>query len=143
MPNGKGYKNRDESQYQPAKLSDREREGQSSKEISNNAHDFNIKGKVTSNAESCYNDFGAGSGAYGNYDEKDASLAYLKDRNMKGQEIHQFTATQRQSKMHTHNVGLTAYNSNPIKEVYTPATSQHVPPPDAVIRPTLKKSEEA
>lgn len=143
MPNGRGYKNRDESMYQPAKLSDRERDGQASDcQYHGDGHDFNIKGKVTSTSGSDYHDYGRpDSGLHGNFAEKDASMAYLKERGMKGQVVKNYNGTQEQVRMHTNNVGLTAYNSRPISEVYKPATSQDVPPVEAVVHNYIEKKE--
>lgn len=131
--NNKGYKSRPESFYQPARLE--KREGN----VNGSSHDFNTKGKITSTSESCYHNPSAGSGSYGNFAEKDAQLAYLTERGKKGAVIKQFTGGQEHSRMHTSNIGPTAYNSRPIDEVYKPATSQHVPPAEAVVYNTKKK----
>lgn len=137
MPNGKGYKNRDESFYQPAKLSDREREGQSDCSYHGDGHDFNIKGKVTAMGGS-YADMSPGSGMDGNYSDKDSSLEYLRNRNKQGQMVQAFTATERHSRMTTGG-GATAYDSMPIPEVYKPATSHGAVPPDAIEYKTEQK----
>lgn len=103
--------------------------------------DFNIKGKVGS-AESYYHDYGnVNSGLCGNFEDKDKSIAYLTERGKKGMEVRHFNGTHENAKLHTYNSGPTAYNSKPIDQVYAPATSRNVPPPNAVIRPYLKKEE--
>lgn len=105
-------------------------------------HDFNQKGKITNNAGSDYHDVARpNSGLHGNFSEKDAQLKHLTERGKKGQVIKNFSGTNEQSRLHTYNAGSTAYNSKPIDEVYKPATSQNVPPADAVTRPVEKKTE--
>lgn len=128
MPNGKGYYDMQQpmSKTQPGKP------GGHKAQENGDGHDFNTKGKIASNEESCYHDLGPGSGSYGNFAEKDAQLTYLKERNKQGQEVNQYSATSRESRMKTGNVGLTAYNSKPIPEVYAPATSQDEPDANAV-----------
>lgn len=101
-------------------------------------HDFNEKAKVT-NPGGSYADSGTGGGFNGA--EKDASIAYLTERGKKGQVVNQFKGTERTSREHTQNVGLTAYNSRPIDEVYKPGTSRDVPPVPAIVHPYQKKSE--
>jgi len=76
-----------------------------------------------------------------NGSDKDSSMDYLKTRGMKGQEVRNYNGGSVESKLHTHNIGVTAYNGNPINEVYTPATSHKVPPADAIIRPQIEKKE--
>lgn len=140
MPNDKGYydMNQPMKKTQPAKAGDHG----TGCNYNGDAHDFNTKGKVTSNAGSDYHDVHRkDSGLHGNFAEKDAQAAYLRDRGMKGQRVMNYSATSEESRLHTHNVGPTAYNNRPIDEVYKPATSQHVPPADAVVRPVKTKGE--
>lgn len=136
MKNDKGFYDMHQpmSKTQPAKVPNRTPVNHG------DGHDFNMKAKVT-NPGSGYNDLGKGSGAGFNGAEKDASLAYMTERGKKGQVVNQFTATERVSRDHTHNVGPTAYNNCPIDEVYKPATSGKYPSPQAIVRPTEKKSE--
>lgn len=136
MPNAKGYFDFQQpmSKSQPAKH--KQVEGNQN----GDGHDFNLKGKVTSNAESCYHDMSAGSGSYGNFAEKDASLAYLKERGKKGQEIRSYSGTTQHAKLKRHDHGGTAYDTRPIAEVYEPATSNGKVPSDAVEYNTKKKT---
>lgn len=101
-------------------------------------HDFNIKGKVTLVGESCYQDFGAGSGSYGNFSQKDSSIKYLDKRNKKGMQVNQYSGLDFTKEYI--GGGVTAYDSRPIPETYTPATSNGMVDPDAVEYKTTKKS---
>ena len=134
MPNYKGFVSKD-SKTQPAKC------GGYEGVYNGDAHDFNIKSKVTKMG-GCYADLGCGSGMGGNYADKDASISYLKERNKKGQEVKNFSATSMESKVHTGG-GLSAYNSNPIPETYKPATSQGEIDPNAVIYKNKVKDRDA
>jgi hypothetical protein len=139
MPNFKGYKDKPESQYQPAKLSDRTREGQADGKQFGSGHEFNIKGKVTSMGNS-YHDMTQK--PENNFSDKNASMKYLQERNKKGQEVKNYSGLNYMRK-HTGNGGGTSYNGNPIDETYTPATGNGEPSSNPVIRPKDKKSEEA
>lgn len=105
------------------------------------AHEFNIKGKVTNQGSDYSNPGDPSSGLHGNFSEKDASIAYLKDRCIKGQEINHFSGGQRHSRLHTYNGGSTAYNGNPIGQVYEPATSNKVANAQPVVNPKVVKKE--
>lgn len=133
MSNPKGYKDRPDSKFQPASLEKRDANYMGS------GHDFNTKGKITSNSDSDYHNLGGkNSGLHGNFAEKDASLDYLRNRNKQGQQVQHFSATSRESVLKTMG-GSTAYDPMPIPEVYHPATSQGPVPPDAVEYKTDKK----
>jgi hypothetical protein len=106
--------------------------------VNGDAHDFNIKGKVT-NSGSGYGNMG--SGIPFNGAEKDASIAYLQDRNKKGQVVRQFNATQMTDEKYGQ--GATAYDPCPIPETYKPATSNGTPDPDAVGYKTKIKSRKS
>ena len=112
---------KDESKYQPAKLSDRERDGQSSgvKSIK-----FNEKDKVTSEYDN-YQRLSGSDKPYGNFAEKNASISRL---DMVGK--------------NSANSG-TAYNGKPIPETYKPATSEGVPNADAVVYKNIEKDRNA
>lgn len=135
------------SKTQPAKASDPS-EGDMSgskntdhRDLQKGAHDFNYKAKVT-NPGGNFHDFGdKNAGLKFNGAEKDTSLSYLKERNMKGQEVRDFSGGNPISKLHTMNGGVTAYNSMPVKEVYQPATSQKVPPEQAITDSTITRQE--
>jgi hypothetical protein len=104
-------------------------------------HDFNHKGKVTSNQGSDYHDIGRGnSGLYGNFAEKDKAMEYLKNRGQKGQEVRHYNAGKMEAKMYT-GAGPTAYNGNPAYETYKPATSHGAVPDEAIIRPTITRND--
>ncbi len=104
-------------------------------------HNFNYKAKVTQSTNQ-FHDFGnKQAGLDFNGKQKDDSLSYLKDRNQKGQEVRNFSGGNYNSRLHTYNSGVTAYNSNPIREVYKPATSQHVPPEQAIVDTVIKRDE--
>lgn len=138
MPNDKGFldMNQPMKKTQPASVPKRDaaRHG--------DAHDFNTQGKITNNAGSDYADVARpNSGLHGNFAEKDAQLKYLLDRNKQGQVVKNYNATTEESRLHTYNIGQTAYNSRPIDEVYKPATSQNIPPSEAIVRSTLKKPD--
>lgn len=112
------------------------------RDMNDGAHNFNYKAKVTAPGGN-FHDFGdKQAGLDFNGAQKDASLAHLKERGMKGQEVKNFSGGNLNSRLHTHNGGVTAYNSMPIKETYMPATSHKTPPPDAIIRPQIEKSEQ-
>jgi hypothetical protein len=127
-----------DAKFEPARMSDRTREGQANGKQFGDAHDFNSKAKVT-NPGNGYNNTGKGAGAGFNSAEKDASIAYLKNRGEKGIVVNQFTGTHIVSRDHTNNVGVTAYNSKPIDQVYAPATSQGVPSPNQVTYKYVEK----
>lgn len=134
MGNFKGFKERPNEKFQPKPAG-----GYDSKQHGE-GHDFNTKGKITSNSGSDYHDLGRkDSGLHGNFAEKDASLAYLRDRNKQGQVVQHFSGTSRESKLLTGG-GSTAYDTMPIPEVYHPATSQGSVPPDAVVYKSDVKS---
>lgn len=102
-------------------------------------HDFNYAAKVTQEG-SDFHDYGRrDANLHGNFAQKDASIAYLQNRNKQGQEIRHFAGGNKQSIIHTNNGGVTAYNGNPIRETYTPATSNKVPSADPVRRTILEK----
>lgn len=105
-------------------------------------HDFNTKGKITNTSGSDYHDVSRkDSGLHGNFAEKDAQAAYLRERGKQGQVVKSWTGTGENNRVHTHNIGNTAYNSRPIDEVYKPATSMDVPPANAIMRSTNTKPE--
>lgn len=148
MKNDKGFYDFQQpmSKTQPAKASpppySGKGEGKTKAGEFGNEHEFNIKGKVTSNEGSTYHDVSnSDSGLTGNFKEKDASQEYLRERGMKGQEVRHFNATKMEARMHTGNSGGTVYNSNPVYETYHPATSNKQPSSDAVIRPRMVKPE--
>jgi hypothetical protein len=109
---------------------------------SGNLSEFNRAGKSTNTAGSDYHDPGrATSGLHGNFAEKDANRQAMIENAQKGQRVHHWSGNQRTADLHTHNTGgLTAYNSNPIPEVFGPATSHGVPGADPVVYKTKKKS---
>lgn len=133
MPNKPGDKgfDVDDSKYQPAKLSDRSREGQregnwiklDDEHTYGMPKDFSTKDKVTK-AGGEYQDFQRGADK-GNFSQKNASISRL---DLIGKQ--------------TANSG-TAYNEYPIPEVYKPATSEGVPNADAVEYNTVKKDRNA
>jgi len=135
------------SKTQPAKASDPscgDMTGQKNTEhrdFNNGDHNFNYAGKVKQMGGQ-FHEFGKSqAGLHFNGDDKDSSINYLKDRNMKGQEIRNFSGGNRNAKIHTNNGGTTAYNGNPIREVYTPATSNKVASAEPVMQPIIKKEE--
>ena len=139
MGNDKGYKQRPESYYQPAKLSDRTREGQANGKQFGQEHDFNIKGKSVNTEGSDYHDPGRKtSGLHGNFAEKDASMEYLRARNKEGQEVRHYSANSREARLKTFG-GVTAYDSRPVPETYKPATSQGEVPSNAISYKTEEK----
>lgn len=122
-----------DSKSQPAKLSEREREGQGYGNYNGDAHDFNNAAKVTNNRGSDYHDTGRGnSGLHGNFAEKDASIEYLRNRNKDGQEVQHYSGTGLNSKLKIGG-GQTAYDSMPIPEVYKPATRQGAVPANPIM----------
>lgn len=144
--NNKGFKERPASKYLPGEASDPSKGDMSGskntehRDFNGGQHGFNYKGKVTKMG-SDYMEFGKKDAQlHGNFDEKDASIAYLKERNMQGQSVSHFAGGSEESRLKTNNIGLTAYNGNPVKEVYTPATSNKVPSQDAVVRRRIEKS---
>lgn len=135
------------SKTQPAEASDYSKgdlkgdKNTEHRDSNDGAHTFNYKGKVTSMGGN-YMEFGKSQAGLGfNANEKDASMEYLKSRNMKGQEVRNFSSGHLESKMTTGNGGVTAYNGMPITEVYTPATSNKVPSGEPVIYPATEKQE--
>lgn len=105
------------------------------------SHDFNYKAKVTSGGGN-FHDFGdKNAGLKFNGSQKDASLDYLKDRSMKGQEVRNFSGGNEVSRLHTMNGGVTAYNSMPVNEVYRSATSNKEPPQQAIKDSTITRPE--
>jgi hypothetical protein len=128
MPGDKGFDVPDEK-YQPAKLSDRKRDGQSEgswdvmpdDNTYGNGKKFDRADKVT-NPGSDYNDFGRGADK-GNWSQKNSSISRLDLVNKQ-----------------TNQCG-TAYNSNPIKETYKSGTSNGVPDANAVEYETVKKDQ--
>lgn len=121
-----GYNPKD-SKYRPPEIKERDSKDHG------DAHDFNIKGKSINTEGSDYNDLGRkSSGLYGNFAEKDASMAYLRDRNKQGQMVQHFSGTERQSRLTTGG-GVTAYDALPIPEVYQPATSNGPINPNAIV----------
>lgn len=123
------FSNEDEKS-QPAKLSDRSREGQAKGNFidlnKGNTYGmwdkFDRADKVTNPGGSYQNFEGPTSPDYGNYAEKNASISRLDLVNKQ-------TAN-----------SPTAYNSYPIPETYKPATSNGVPPANAVEYNTDKKN---
>lgn len=113
---------KNEAKYLPAKLKERD-----SNQMGQ-GHDFNEKGKSTNTANSSYHDPMPGSGAGGNFAEKDASAAYLRERGQKGQSIAHFSGNARHSREHTGNIGQTIYPSSPIDQVYKRATDSNDTP---------------
>lgn len=137
------------SKTQPAKASDPSKGDMSGskntehRDLQGGQHDFNYKGKVTKMGDTFHNFGKPQSGLNGNFSDKDASNEYLRDRGLKGQRVKNYSGGNPQSIMHTNNIGVTAYNSNPINEVYRPATSNRVPSADPVVRPQIEKEETA
>lgn len=122
----------DDAMTQPAKLTDRAREGQRNGNYidlnEGNTYGMGDKfaraDKVTKMGGS-YQDFeGPTSPDYGNYSQKNSSISRLDMVNKQ-----------------TNNTG-TAYNSDPIPETYKPATSNGVPNANAVEYNTVKKNRE-
>lgn len=106
----------------------------------NELGDFNTAGKSTNTAGSDYHDTARpDSGLHGNFAEKDANRQTLIERSQEGMRVQHWTGNERHAKIHTENVGLTAYNSKPIPEVYGPATSHGVPGADPVVYRAKKK----
>lgn len=135
------------SKTQPAEASDYSKgdlkgdKNTEHRDFHDGAHTFNHKGKVSSMGDN-YQNFGKPqAGLHFNSAEKDASLAYLKERNMKGQEVRNFSGGTMEAKMTTDNGGVTAYNGMPIKETYICATSNKVPSSSPVVNPQLEKKE--
>lgn len=131
-PSREDMPTQDDQMSQPAKLSDRSREGQGNGNYidlnSGNTYGmgdkFDRADKVTKMGGS-YQDFeGPTSPNYGNYSEKNASISRLDLVNKQ-------TAN-----------SPTAYNSEPIPETYKPATSNGVPPANAVEYNTVKKNRD-
>jgi hypothetical protein len=116
-----GYRPKD-NKYQPAKLSNREREGQATANKLGYTHEFNIKGKVIAQGGS-YHDFKPGSGSDFNSTDKHSSLEYLRERGKKGVRVDRMTGGQIYGREHTGNIGQTVYPSEPINQVYSRATS--------------------
>lgn len=136
MPNNKGFKERPDAKFQPKPC------GGYEGTYHGDTHDFNIKGKITNTSGSDYHDQSRqNSGLHGNFDEKDASLEYLRARNKDGQEIRNFSGTKDLARLRTQG-GATAYDPMPIPEVYKPATSQGKVPPNAVQYNTEQKSRQ-
>lgn len=136
------------SKTQPARASDPSRGDNSGRkntefrDSNDGEHNFNYKAKVTSPGGN-FHDFGEKqAGLDFNGAQKDASLAYLKERGMKGQEVRNFSGGNYNSKLHTYNGGTTAHNSMPVRETYTPATSHKAPPPDAIVHNQVVKSDD-
>jgi hypothetical protein len=135
------------SKTQPAKASDPACGDMSGKkntphrDFNEGEHDFNYAAKVKGMGGN-YQEFGKPqAGLNFNSAEKDASLEYLKERNRKGQEVKNYSGGNYNSRLHTMNGGVTAYNSMPINEVYTPATSHKVPPAEAITHGKIIKPE--
>ena len=131
----KGYRNHPDEKTQPAKLSDREREGQGNANKNGYLHPFNEDQKVTKVKDSMYQDFGGG--ISDNFDEKDVNLSDLQARNKKGQMIQRWNATHRDDV--SYGYGGTAYNGRSIPETYEPATSNGTPDANAVQYDTVNK----
>lgn len=105
--------------------------------------DINEKSFGTNTKGSDYHDYGrSDSGLHGNFAQKDASVKYLKERGQRGQTIRNYSAGSLNSKHSTGNIGQTAYNSNPIPEVYKPATSNGEPDANAVVYNVEKKDRD-
>lgn len=136
MPNGKGFKNHADEKTQPDPAGERGNEGSRNGFL----HPFNEDQKVTNVKNSAYQDFTGG--ISDNFAEKDVNLDALQARGKKGQMIQEWNATHR-DKMTTRGWGGTVYNSNPIPEVYEPATSNGVPDANAVQYDTVKKDRNA
>jgi len=101
--------------------------------VSGAGKEINMKAKVTSNEGSDYHDPGrSSSGLHGNFSQKDASMAYLQNRGKEGIKIRSYQGNTVHSDHTTNNMGVTAYNNQPIPEVYKPATSHDIPSPKAV-----------
>lgn len=133
MPNGKGYKNRPESFYQPTKENERTREGQSDASHHGGPLPFEKGAFGTNTAGSDYHDLSRqDSGLHGNFAQKDAHIKALKDAGQHGQYIRHFSGTHRPADFQTNAHGVTAYNSSPIPETYQPATSHGLPDPAPV-----------
>lgn len=128
MPNDKGFYD----MSQPMKKTQPKQCGGYEGTYHGDAHDFNTKGKITKVEGSDYASLDRpDSGLHGNFAEKDAQIAYLNERNRKGQQVANFSATSREAVMKTGG-GVTAYDSMPIPETYRAATSQGSVPPDAI-----------
>lgn len=107
-----------ESKYHPPAVPDRP------SNQNGDGHEFNIKGKVTSMG-GAYHDPTPGSGAGGNWADKDASQAYLRARGAKGQRIENFTGGQMHGREHTGEHGQSIYPTSPIPQVYKRATGHN------------------
>ena len=152
MPNDKGYYDFQQplKKTQPARASDGSKGDLSGFKKTetrylggNNDHNFNSKAKVT-NSGGNFHDFGnQKSGLMFNGAQKDASIEHLKQKALQGQRIKNDQGGNEVSRTYTYNGGVTAYNTMPIKEVYRPATSQKVPPPEAIKHTTITKAEAA
>lgn len=129
MPNGKGFRNHNDEKTQPGKP------GGYSAKYNGHGHDFNSKGKITKPGSS-YHGYGD---AEGNFSQKDSQLSHLTSRGKKGQSISEYTGTNREGHEHTHNAGPTAYNTRPIDQTYTPATSHGVPTSEQIVYHTKEK----
>jgi hypothetical protein len=117
-----------DTKYQPSKR-DTKIEGN---ELGH-ASPFNIKGKVTSMGGDYHNQGSKSSGLNGNFGDKNASNAYLKERGKEGIKVRNFSGTNLPAEHSTGNIGQSAYNSKPIDQVYEPATSKKSLPPAAPI----------
>ena len=149
-----GFRPKD-NKYQPAKLSDRNRDGQSDCKKCGSEITFNAKGKTNDPGGDYMNSGNPLSGLEGNYSEKDSSVEYLRDRGKQGITVHHFSGGNLKSKASMENHGVTAYPSSPIGQVYKPGTGQNFgrikhptqavgeAPGDPIVRPKITKSEEA
>ena len=152
-PDGPGFRPKD-NKYQPAKLGDRSREGQADANKVGTSMKFNDKAKVAGGG-SDYHELSPTSGLDGNFDTKDKSIEYLRQRGKEGMTVHHFSGGTEVSRVSTHDNGGSVYPSRPIAEVYKPATGQNFgmikhptdavgePSNDPIMRPIKRKSEEA
>ncbi len=123
----------EDTNFQPAKLSDRAREGQRDgnwNELDKGntygmGNKFNEASKVTNPGGNYQGSIDKGlTGEYGNFSEKNASIARL-DKVGK-----------------SYSNSGTVYNSDPIPETYKPATSNGKPPANAVVYNVTKKDRD-
>ncbi len=120
--------------HQPMSKTQPGKPGGHKAQYNGDGHDFNEKAKVTSPGSS-YHGYGEGF----NSTDKDASLDYMKSRNKQGIEVRDYSGTHDHKREKTKNVGATAYNSNPIAQTYSPATSNGAPDQDQVVYQTKTK----
>jgi hypothetical protein len=148
-----GFRPKD-NKYQPAKTSDRDRDGQADANKIGHLGKFNLKQAVNSNegGSDYHSPHDKFSGLDGNFSKKDEAMAYLRERGKEGITVRHYSGGKMMAKVSTQNMGVTAYNNHPINETYKPGTGQNfgkithpegvdVPSSKPIIRPVIKKSE--